>query len=72
MSKPRIQYVDALPVVVGRGALVLLADGWVKTSAVQQMWPHSNGPLFETLNTIYAPPDTDETLPQASSKSIKA
>lgn len=69
-SKPRIQYVDVLPVVRGESARVLIRNqGWMRTTRVVALWNHPNGPLFETQNTIYAPPETDESRPIASQRS---
>lgn len=67
MTKPLIHYYDVVPesVVVGRHALMWLPRrGLVSTSTVQKLMDkRPNGPVFETLNTIYAPHVTDETYP---------
>ena len=70
-GKPIVQYVDAVPGVrVGDRARLLLKGtkpitGWVITSKVQRIENKPNGPLLETMNTIYIPPTTDESLPHS-------
>ena len=70
--KPLIHYYDVIPelVIVGARALIWLPQrGLVSTSAVQKiMDKRPNGPVFETLNTIYAPHVTDESYPVPSYK----
>lgn len=70
-SKPRVQYDDVMPVSRGESARVLIRNqGWMRTTKVVALWKHPGGmPLFETQNTIYAPPETDESRPIASQRS---
>ncbi len=74
-TKPRVQYVDlGFPPQHGERALVLIRNqGWFRTTPVVAMWSHPAGmPLFETQNTVYAPPHTDETPPVAATLKAKA
>lgn len=76
MSKPKVRYADVGFVAPGFSATVRPLDHpsdlvsnktWVRTTPVQKILYHSsNGPVFETLNTIYLPADTIEHVPEAS------
>lgn len=80
MSKPKVRYIDVGFVTVGDSALVLPLDHpsdtvsnttWARTSPVQKiLYQASNGPVFETLNTVYLPADTIEYAPEASAAEI--
>lgn len=76
MSKPKVRYADVGFVTPGFSATVLPLDHpsdtvsnttWARTSPVQKiLYQSSNGPVFETLNTIYLSADTIEHVPEAS------
>jgi hypothetical protein len=69
--KPRVHYADmAGEVAVGQYVRVIpvnhpdkgLNGIWVYTSLVQAIWSaNRKGPVFETLNTVYAPAPDDDT-----------
>lgn len=73
--KPRVRYADVeLPVRMGDTALLVPVDHpnlglnslWIRTSTVEKVIDQARGPVFETLNTIYHPGDTDESLPKVN------
>lgn len=74
--KPQVRYKDLSFLRVGLPAMVMPIDHpsefvsnhvWATTSTVQAiLYESSNGPVFETENTIYLPADTDEYVPEAS------
>lgn len=77
ITKKRVRYRDLQPpVAIGRIVLVLPVDHpsedvsnktWAYTSRVRAvLYESSNGPVFETENTIYLPAETDEFIPEAS------
>jgi hypothetical protein len=73
MSKPHVRYADLGRCTIGGSAWVFVCDhprcksGWKTTSEVLGIIERlPNGPVFETLNTIYHPAPTDETFPSSS------
>lgn len=72
MQKPRVQYSDiAKYPEIGCSARVFTRNhyrpqltGWIRTSKVVKIAPGVTGPVFETLNTVYWPCDTDESMPE--------
>jgi hypothetical protein len=84
LLKPEIRYSDVGTCLTHRPADVFvkahpnvaripLGGCWIKTSSVLRIIRHeANGPVFETLNSIYRPDETDETLPKAAVKRASA
>lgn len=80
LLKHEIKYADLMKCVIGQRAHVYVVAhpaapqrSWLFTSPVVRMLQHTpNGPVFETLNSIYRPEETDETLPKASVKRASA
>jgi hypothetical protein len=82
--KPEIKYADIGNCLTHRSADVFVlfhplireipvGGCWIKTSRVVKILRHeSNGSVFETLNSVYRPADTDEMLPKASVKRASA
>jgi len=73
--KPHVKYSDLGRCQVGKSAFVFICDhpqfrrkvGWATTSKVLSILePLPNGPVFETLNSIYHPATTDESFPDPS------
>jgi hypothetical protein len=72
MNKPRVKYVDCMPVQTDDSATVYTRDhykpklsGWIRTSNVKSIVFTPNGPVFETRNTVYEPYTVeDPTLTQ--------
>lgn len=59
-AKRRITYVDLGFCEVGCNAVVYIkGQGWFRTTKVIEIVPHCDGPVFETLNSIYWPAPTD-------------
>ena len=81
LLKPVVKYSDLSKCVIGHGAIVYTVEHprlatkykWRVTSPVLRFIRHeANGPVFETMNSIYRPEETDETLPKASVKRASA
>lgn len=59
-QKRRLFYVDLVRCEVGRSAQVMIKNqGWFNTTAVIEIVPHCDGPVFETKNSFYWPAPTD-------------
>jgi len=81
LLKPQIEYADLMKCVIGYPAIVYTVDHpnlttkhkWRRTSPVVRITQHTpNGPVFETMNSIYKPAGTDETLPKATAQKVSA
>lgn len=76
--KPTVRYIDLGKLVVGESARALVrlhplmhqpVPFWVRTSIVQRIRSVTPvGPVFETMNSIYTPIPTDESLPDQSKR----
>jgi hypothetical protein len=72
--KPRVRYSDLGHCKLGEEAKVIPVDhprtslngGWTTTTVVQHIQPQTEGPVFETRNTVYVPleeePEDDAVL----------
>jgi hypothetical protein len=64
MNKPIVTYRDCGPtLIIGHRADVMLHDGWYKTSRVASFTHTPNGPIIETQNTYYVPPNNGPEEP---------
>jgi hypothetical protein len=74
--KPRVQYSDLGYCKLGEEAKVWplnhpvprLNGAWVTTTLVQHIQPTSEGPVFETRNTVYMPVPQEPEIQEVEEK----